>query len=103
MGLPVAQGPGTEPYQYQAAIWRLGLPLHHRLGGTIMSIQVGHDPGNFYVWRASDGFAIHLSLNMVTQLTAQIARTAGNNQSEETRGILLGRSIETPCRATVID
>ncbi len=68
-----------------------------------MSTQVGHDPGNFYVWRASDGFAIHLSLNMITQLTAQIARTGGKTQPEEPRGILLGRSIETPFRATVIE
>jgi hypothetical protein len=68
-----------------------------------MSTQVGHDPGNFYVWRASDGFAIHLSLNMVTQLTAQIARSGGKNQPYETRGILLGRSIDTPFRSTVID
>lgn len=68
-----------------------------------MSTQVGYDPGNFYVWRASDGFAIHLSLNMITQLTAQIARSGGKTQPEETRGILLGRSIDTPFRATVIE
>jgi hypothetical protein len=68
-----------------------------------MSSQVGYDPGNFYVWRASDGFAIHLSLNMITQLTAQIARSGGKTQPEETRGILLGRSIDTPFRATVIE
>ena len=72
-------------------------------GNITMGTQFGYDPGNFYVWRASDGFAIHLSLNMVTQLTAQIARTGGKSQPDETRGILLGRSIETPFRATVID
>ena len=32
-----------------------------------MGTQLGYDPGNFYVWRASDGFAIHMSLTLVTQ------------------------------------
>ena len=68
-----------------------------------MSTQLGNDPGNFYVWRASDGFAIHLSLNMVTQLTAQISRAGNESQPGGMRGILLGRSIDTPFRATVIE
>ena len=66
-----------------------------------MSTQLSLDPGNFYVWRASDQFAIHLSLNVVTQLTSQISR-AGNEAAGMT-GILIGRNIETPVRATVIE
>lgn len=66
-----------------------------------MSTQLSLDPGNFYVWRASDQFAIHLSLNVVTQLTSQIAR-AGNEAAGMT-GILIGRNLETPLRATVIE
>ncbi len=68
-----------------------------------MGPQVGYDPGSFYVWRASDGFAIHLSLKMVSQLAAQIARGGNENQTEDMRGILLGRTIDTPFRTTVID
>jgi hypothetical protein len=63
--------------------------------------QPGYDPGNFYVWRASDGFAIHLSLNVVTQLTAEISRAG--SEAAGLRGILLGRTIDTPFRATVIE
>ena len=63
--------------------------------------QAGYDPGNFYVWRASDGFAIHLSLNVVRQLTAQISRAG--SEAAGIRGILLGRIVEAPFRATVIE
>jgi hypothetical protein len=65
--------------------------------------QLGFDPGNFYVWRASDGFAIHLSLKVVRQLTAQISRAGNESQPSAMRGILLGRTMDTPIRATVIE
>jgi hypothetical protein len=65
--------------------------------------QSGYDPGNFYVWRVSDGFAIHLSLNVVTQLAAEISRGGNESPGPETCGILLGRTMDTPFRATVIE
>ncbi len=65
--------------------------------------QLGFDPGDFYVWRASDGFAIHLSLKVVRQLTTQISRAGNENQPSAMRGVLLGRKIDTPIRATVIE
>jgi hypothetical protein len=65
--------------------------------------QLGFDPGNFYIWRASDGFAIHLSLKVVRQLTAQISRAGNESQPSAMRGILLGRKMDTPIRATVIE
>jgi hypothetical protein len=68
-----------------------------------MGTQLGYDPGNFYVWRASDGFAIHLSLKVVTQLTARISRANSESQSAGPFGILLGRTVDTPFRATVIE
>jgi hypothetical protein len=68
-----------------------------------MSTQLGYDPANFYVWRVSDGFAIHLSLTVVTQLTAHIARAENQSHRGDTRGILLGRTIDTPFRTTVIE
>ncbi len=68
-----------------------------------MSTPLGYDAGNFYVWRASDDFAIHLSLQVVTQLNGQISRAGNESQPGGLRGILLGRTIETPFRATVID
>ncbi len=68
-----------------------------------MDAQLRNDPGNFYVWRASDGFAIHLSLNLVTQLTSQISRAGNESQPGGMRGILLGRSIDTPLHATLIE
>lgn len=67
-----------------------------------MSTQVGQDLGKYFDWRASDGFSIHLSLKLVTQLNAQISRVA-ENQSGELRGLLLGRTIDTPMPATMID
>lgn len=73
------------------------------LGNITMSTPLGYDPGNFYVWRASDDFAIHLSLQVVTQLNAQISRAGNESQSGGLRGILIGRTIETPIRATVIE
>jgi hypothetical protein len=65
--------------------------------------QAGYDPSNFYVWRVSDGFAIHLSLNVVTQLAAEISRGGNESSGPETRGILLGRMVDAPVRATVIE
>ena len=67
-----------------------------------MSTPLGYDPGNYYVWRATDDFAILLSLKLVSQLATQISR-AGLENHAETRGILLGRTTETPFRATLID
>jgi hypothetical protein len=69
-----------------------------------MTTPLGYDPGRkFYVWRASDDFAIHLSLEVVTQLNAQISRVGSESQPLGLRGILLGRTIETPFRATLIE
>ena len=65
--------------------------------------QTGYDPNNFYVWRASDDFAINLSLKLVTQLSSEIARASTDGQAGELRGILLGRTIDTPFRTTVIE
>ncbi len=50
-----------------------------------------------------DDFAIHLSLEVVTQLNAQISRAGSESQPLGLRGILLGRTIETPFRATLIE
>jgi len=63
----------------------------------MMGTQAGYDPGNFYTWRASEEFSIHLSLNVVTRLVERISEAA------ETRGILLGRTIEVPFRATIVE
>jgi hypothetical protein len=68
-----------------------------------VNTQLGYDPANFYVWRVSDGFAIHLSLAVVTQLTAHIARAGNDSRAGEPRGILLGRTMDAPFRATVIE
>jgi hypothetical protein len=68
-----------------------------------MGGHAGYDPSNFYTWRVSDGFAIHLSLNVVTQLVAEISRGGSESLGPETRGILLGRMVDTPFRATVIE
>ena len=70
---------------------------HHERSAWIRSWQ------NFYVWRASDDFAIHLSLQVVTQLNAQIRAPGSESQPVGLRGILLGRTIETPFRAAVIE
>jgi hypothetical protein len=59
--------------------------------------QVGYDLANYYVWQAPGGIAVHLSLRVVRELTAQIA-TSG-----EIRGVLLGRSITAPFAATMAD
>jgi hypothetical protein len=61
------------------------------------------DPGNFYIWRASDDFAIHLSIQVVTQLNAQISRAGVQTKASSLRGILLGRVTEEPFRATIIE
>ena len=68
-----------------------------------MDTHLAYDPANYYVWRASDTFAIHLSLDVVTQLTAQIARAGSESQLGGMRGILLGRAIDTPFRTTMIE
>ncbi|HTW65598.1 MAG TPA: hypothetical protein VME17_13305 [Bryobacteraceae bacterium] len=59
--------------------------------------QLGYDSANYYVWPSLDGFAIHLSLRLVRELSAQIA------SSGEIRGILLGRSLAAPFAATIAD
>jgi hypothetical protein len=66
-----------------------------------MSTQLPNDPSNYYVWRASEGFAIQLSLNAVTQINALIQRMG--NQAAGMRGILLGRTVDTPLRATIVE
>jgi len=66
-----------------------------------MSSQLAYDPANFYVWRASDGFAIHLGLNVVKQLTAQILRAG--SEAAGMRGILIGRTVDAALRTTVIE
>ena len=69
-----------------------------------MANPLGQDASHYYIWRASNDFAIHLSIHTVTQLSAQIARGAGHSRMGELRGILLGRSLDdAPLRATVID
>jgi hypothetical protein len=62
-----------------------------------MDTQLGYNPANYYVWRAPGGFSVHLSLQLVRELTAQLA------ESPESCGILLGRSITTPFTATMAD
>jgi hypothetical protein len=71
--------------------------------GSQLGTALGYDPADFYVWRASEGFAIHLSLKVVTELAAQIARAESESQTAETCGILLGRAIDTPHRTMVIE
>src|ERR1700722_11329190 len=65
----------------------------------------GYDPSTYYVWRASDGFAIHLRLKMVAELNAQISLAGGEAAGMRgmMRGILIGRTVETPFRTTVIE
>src|SRR5581483_5113183 len=53
-------GPASTMRRF-GCIW---LAVDHRLGDIIMSTQLAYDPASFYTWRASDGFAIHLSLNV---------------------------------------
>ena len=77
------------------------MALDDRLGDIIMSTQLAYDPANYYVWRASDGFAIHLSLNAVTQLNALLSRMG--NRAAGMRGILLGRTTNTPVRTTIVE
>lgn len=73
-----------------------------------MATGLGYDPGNCYIWRAADGFAVHLSFKVVTQITGEIWRGGTESQPVETRGILLGRTIDTPdsdtpSRSTLIE
>jgi hypothetical protein len=71
--------------------------MDHRSGTLPTNTQHGYDPANYYVWRTPNGFSVHLSLQVVRELTAQIAA------SGETCGILLGRSVATPFAATIAD
>lgn len=67
-----------------------------------MANALGQDASHYYIWRASNDFAIHLSINAVTQMSAQIARAGGHHG--ELCGILLGRTADDgPFRATVIE
>jgi hypothetical protein len=66
-----------------------------------MSAAIGHDPGNFYIWRASDDFAIHLGIKAITQLNAHISRA--RSRSGELCGILLGRTTGEPFHATLVE
>jgi hypothetical protein len=68
-----------------------------------MSAQVEYDPSKFYVWQATDAFAVHLSLKVVMQLNVLISRVRRDGQLRELCGILLGRTIQTPFRVTVIE
>jgi hypothetical protein len=94
-GLVLAPTGTIRPF---GGLWQL---LHDRSGDNAMSTQFAYEPADFYVWRASDGFAIHLSLNVVTQLTALISRAGA--EAAGMRGILLGRTIDSPVRTTVIE
>lgn len=69
----------------------------------IMSPAIATEPGKFYVWRASDDFAIHLSIKTVARLSAHVSRAANRGGSAELQGILLGRSMDEPVRATVVE
>lgn len=67
-----------------------------------MANALGQDASHCYIWRASNDFAIHLSINAVTQISAQLARAAGRHG--ELCGILLGHTADDgPLRATVIE
>jgi hypothetical protein len=68
-----------------------------------MSALPGYDPANFYVWPAADDFAIHLSFDVVKELSAQISTAQGEGQPGELSGILIGRPMEKPVRATAIE
>ncbi|HEX5229435.1 MAG TPA: hypothetical protein VFW44_17095 [Bryobacteraceae bacterium] len=69
-----------------------------------MANALGQDASHYYIWRASNDFAIHLSINAVTQISAQIARASSHSRNGELRGILLGRTADDgPFRATVIE
>lgn len=69
-----------------------------------MGNALGHDASNYYIWRTSNDFGIHLSIHAVTQLTMQIARAGNQSRTGELRGILLGRTADDGLfRATVIE
>jgi hypothetical protein len=68
-----------------------------------MSNPLGYDPANVYVWRVSDGVAIHLSLKVVTQIASQMTRGGVESRPAAIRGILLGRSVDVPVRTTVVE
>lgn len=69
----------------------------------IMTAAIATDPGKFYVWRASDDFAIHLNIKAIARLNAHVSRAASRGGSGELQGILLGRGIGEPFRATVVE
>ncbi len=68
-----------------------------------MSPAIAPDPGKFYVWRATDDFAIHLNIKAVARLNASVLRAVNRGGSGEAQGILLGRGIDTPFHATVVE
>jgi hypothetical protein len=69
-----------------------------------MGNGLGHDASRVYIWRASNDFAIHLGINAITQLTAQISRAGNHGRTGELRGVLLGRTVEDgSARITVIE
>ena len=61
-----------------------------------MSAQVAYDSTDFHVFQVSDEFAIHLSHEVIAQLTQLISRVESANGDGELRGILLGRFIDRP-------
>jgi hypothetical protein len=61
-----------------------------------MDTLLGSDPANYYVWRAQDGFAVHLSLQLIRELGARA-------EDGDPCGLLLGRSITTPLPGTVAE
>lgn len=68
-----------------------------------MTAAIATDPGKFYVWHASDDFAIHLNIKAIARLKAHVSRAANRGGSGELQGILLGRGIDEPFRATVVE
>lgn len=68
-----------------------------------MNAAIATDPGKFYVWHASDEFAIHLNIKAIARLKAHVSRAANRGGGGELQGILLGRDIEEPFRATVVE
>lgn len=67
-----------------------------------MTATMAPDPGKYYVWHACDDFAIHLSIKAIARLNVQISR-ASRGGSGELQGILLGRGVDEPFRATVVE
>jgi hypothetical protein len=68
-----------------------------------MSPATAIDPGKFYVWHASDDFAIHVNIKAIARLNTHVSRAANRGGSGELQGILLGSDIAEPFRATVVE